>query len=189
MRDYNFFRYYFQVRQKSDFKIIIASGIAFLIVGILGVTYIWGNFKIKNLKEEISKYEEIINSPSYKETYVKKGNLEKKTKILNEYNTAVASINDIIDDSDIINSDIFKTVDSVLPQDVLFQSLSISNDSLNIQGTASSRVSVAEFQHNLESTGSFDNINVSAISSTNNENGYSFTLTCKLKEEQNNEED
>lgn len=187
MRDYNFFQYYLQARQKSDLKRIVISGIAFLIIGVIGVTYIWCNFKIKNLKEEISQYEDIINSASYKDTYVKKGNLEKKIKILNEYNTAVANINEIIADSDIINSDIFKTIDDVLPQDVFFQSLSISNDNLSIQGTASNRVSVAEFQHNLEVTGSFYDINVSSISSANENGGYSFTLTCRLKEEQNND--
>ena len=93
-----------------------------------------------------------------------------------------------LENSDVINSELLETVNSTIPQGIFFRNIMLSSGIITINGLTDSRVSVAEFYHNLKELGIFYEINVGAISYIEIiEEGvvvsadYTFDIQCMLK--------
>ena len=191
MRDYNFFEYFSNEKKSAEFKLIYIGIISGIIVASMLITFIWTVIKINLLNKEIFNDEKIINSPKLKNALVEKGKLDRKIKLLNEYNKTIGIINNIAVENDKVNAGLLKSISQEIPSKVSFVTLSIKNDrsevanndnnennknnnnskdkiennkiNIDITGNSEDRVSVAEFVHNLKNTGLFDKIHLSSV--------------------------
>lgn len=81
---------------------------------------------------------------------------------------------------------ILNILESHLPEDVLFSSLSKSDAGLTVTGIARNPVSVAEYLHNLKTEPIFESVVAGSISSSNSENapeGFFFNIQCRFRKE------
>lgn len=79
-------------------------------------------------------------------------------------------------------SNLIETVNRYIPSDVLLNSVTLIEGSIQIKATSFSEQSIVQFIVNLEATDIFDDVSLSQVaSSIENESFVTFTLTTKLK--------
>lgn len=196
--DFNFFSPYIIKKKQTKDKflciIVVAAVLLFIFIG----NFVWNVVKINKMEKEISEMKKIMNSNDTQAKFKEADNLNKKYDILKKYYDEANVISNAINKNQVISSDLIKKISSTLPQSVSFKTVAIDTQSIQIQGTAGSRVNIAELQYNLKQLENIKdvqvvNINKSSDSSENNNNTvetgneYIFTLKCTLKDVEVNE--
>ncbi|WP_461206965.1 PilN domain-containing protein [Clostridium sp. DL1XJH146] len=186
MRDFNFFNYLIKKKKNKNLKymnlIIIIGG--FMIAMI--VVYLINFGIIQKLKYDIEDREKSIDYKASEEIENTVAAKERELQILRQYDTIVTGVTAILDDNDSINSMIFSKVSSTMPQEVKFASINISGEFLSITGTASSRISIGELEHNLKEIDSISYVHIGNISFDGT--SYSFDVSCIMEEEVSSED-
>lgn len=198
MKDFNFFEHFSQKNKNRNLKAAYIGAAGFFIFGLMLGIYLFNIFRMNSLEKSIAEMQVNINSKELTSAYAEKAKLEEKLKILNEYYNTVSGINDTVKKQDYINTTLIKKISSVVPESVSFQSMSISNKLITMNGTAGTRVAIGEMEYNLKQLNAFENIHVSIISGpgiastdqvnvpniTNGQStSFNFNLTFKLKED------
>ncbi|KEI06487.1 hypothetical protein Z957_11480 [Clostridium sp. K25] len=187
--DINFFCEYLEnTRSKlinSILRVLLISTFIILIM----VTYINYRF-INKMNKDINDMEVYINLPHSQAKVKEYKKLTNKIKILNKYWDNVNTLTNNILSNNSVGSYLLNNVSLCVPNEVSFLNISFSNNNIEIQGISSSRIAIAEFQHNLKALYKVEevyvgNINENVYSSTGSTNGgntsYNFTLNCRLK--------
>ncbi|MBI6873862.1 PilN domain-containing protein [Clostridium aciditolerans] len=199
--DFNFFESYIGTRKKKKFKHLHITLIASTLTLVFLTSFIWNYIKISNTKQEIDQIKQTIDSPQTKVKLDGAVKLKKKYDVLNKYYAQAYSITSAIENRAIISSKLIEKICLNIPQKLSFKSFNItvgdkgSGSSIEIQGTAESRVSIAEFEHNLKGLNEVKEVQISNITeltadgkgtSINTDNNsdlsYSFIIKCTLKD-------
>lgn len=191
MRDYNFFGSFTEEKKTNELKFVYVGIMTSIVVGVMVIVYLVNVFKIRNLENSIYDSQAIINSTEFALAYADKVKNDEKLKILNNYYSSVNILNDGISKEDYINTELIKRISNVVPQNVSFQTMNISNKTITMSGTSSTRVAIGEFQYNLKELDIFEDIHVSNVTSSSGEentsNSFNFNITFKLKEDYKDE--
>jgi type IV pilus assembly protein PilN len=183
MNDFNFFAPY-QGKQKQVVgkKIYIYTISAVVILFVVG-TFVWNNINIFIINREIDKYQSAVSSPKVQEKVKEAENLKNKLDILNKYEDGLSKIDGGINSRDTISSALLNKINSTLPSDINFKSVSIDGSSLSIQGISKTMSAIGELQHNIKSLDSIVDAQVGNINQDDSKSGsYSFDLKCTLKD-------
>lgn len=199
--DFNFFESYIGTHKKKKFKHLYITLIASTLTLLFLTSFIWNYIKISNTKQEIDKMKQTIDSSQTKIKLDEAAKLKKKYDVLNKYYAQAYSITSAIENKEIISSKLIEKICLNIPQKLSFKSFNItvgekgSGASIQIQGTAESRVSIAEFEHNLKVLNEVKEVQVSNIAEVttegkdnsanvdnNSDLSYSFTIKCTLKD-------
>ncbi|WP_160675226.1 PilN domain-containing protein [Clostridium sp. C8-1-8] len=183
MNDFNFFAPYQgkqkQVVGKKIYVYTISAVVGVLILGSL----IWNSISIFMLNRSIDKYQSSINSTKVQEKVKKAEEVNKKIEVLNKYDDGLTKINSAINSRDTISSTLLKDINSTLPKDVYFKSISVDGNSLSIQGVSKTRTAIGEVQHNMKSLDIIADAQIGNISGDDSDAGnYTFDLKCTLKD-------
>lgn len=198
INDFNFFSPYVvkkkEVKNRYAYSIATAVVLLFIFIG----SFVWNFTRISKTKKEINELKKIVDSSESKTKLSEADKTKKKYEVLNKYYAQAYSITSAIGNKEIISSTLMDKVCSTLPKKVSFKSFSItggdkgSGGTIQIQGTAETRVNVAEFEHNLKALIEVKEVQVSNITELNsnsqvgeNDNlssSYSFTIKCILKD-------
>jgi hypothetical protein len=181
MRDLNFFLPYTQPNKESK-----KSNIALLVLGCIFAVYVLGTsiwfFSYRTiLNGDINDYKSDIKNSSLQNKYNSAETSIKKYDLLNKYNDGINTTYTVIDSKSIVSSSMINTIISTLPKDVFFTTISVGDGTVQIQCASESRVSIAEFEHNLMKLDMLTNVEVSGLSADTTKNKYSFTAKCTLK--------
>lgn len=190
MRDYNFFEHFFQKKKKANTRKAYIGILTFIIIGGMGAVFLINILRIKNLENQIYDSKKILSSEEISIVYEKKSKGEQKLEILNTYYAYIDSLNKAILRTDYIKSDLIKTISKVVPGSVSFKSINISDRLIAMEGTSSTRVNIAEVQHNLNKLEIFDDVHVSSIILDKDDTAnlsFNFSIRFKLKEDKKNE--
>lgn len=190
MRDYNFFEFLVEEKKTTELRFVYVGIITSIIVGAMVVTYLVNVFKIRDLENSVYEAQAIVSSPEFTIANKEKNRDSEKLKLLNNYYTSVADLNTSISNEDYINTELIKTISSVVPQNISFQNVSIASRIITMTGAASSRVAIAELQYNLKALGIFEDIYVPNVSSNFQDDAsysFNFNISFKLKEGHDNE--
>ena len=182
MHDINFFTPYIEARRPSSKIYVNLILVMSLIFGAAAGFYVWSEFKVNSLNKEIKQKEVFLNSEENQAKLKRAKETKKKSEIIDKYSKAIDNVNTNIDKSDVVNTKILDSIRSTLPASVFFKSMSLTPENIQLQCVAASRVSVAEFEHNLKALGMFESVKIPAI--TNDEatsTGFSFSVTCTMK--------
>lgn len=186
MRDYNFFGSFTEEKKTNELKFVYVGIMTSIVVGVMVIVYLVNVFKIRNLENSIYDSQAIINSTEFALAYADKVKNDEKLKILNNYYNSVNTLNDGISKEDYINTELIKRISNVVPQNVSFQTMNISNKTITMSGTSSTRVAIGELQYNLKELDIFEDIHVSNVTSSSGEentsNSFNFNIAFKLKE-------
>ena len=190
MRDYNFFEFFAEEKKTNDLRFVYVGIITSIIVGAMVVIYLTNVFKIRALEDSIYESQLTISSTEFATAYSQKQKDDERLKLLNNYYTSVSNLNESISKEDYIKTELLKRISSVVPQSVSFQNMNISDKTITMTGTSSTRVAIGELQYNLKELGIFEGIHVSMISSNSGDAAnysFNFNITFKLKEGHGNE--
>lgn len=192
MKDFNFFLPYIESKKmkKSLFYSIIVS---VSLISILVIFYAINIFRISTLNKSISTINAQINSPEIVKQTKRLDEAKKKYDLMKQYYDIVDNANGGLLSSNTVTTELISDLASTLPSNVYFSNMSIASNDINIQGTASTRIEIAELEHNIKALKTIDNVSISVISGGNKgeaaaSNGsYIFSLKCSVKGVSNNE--
>ena len=188
MRDFNFFSPYIETKKASNKKYlyagVIAISVTLVVAGFTGITF----YKANHLKKEIVGLKAYLNSKEVIEKRKAVEEKKRKIKVMNKYYTIVEEINVNLDNADVISSNLMENISSTVPTNIAIRSMSLTSEDIQIQGISNSRVSVAEFEHNLKLLDRLKKVYVSTINKESEESSnYIFAIRCAFKDVNNNE--
>ena len=172
MRDINLIPKEYLKKKKKPKIILLCSVSAMLTILLMAYIYILPLNNIRELEQEIKKFDEaIIDYDSLKGKISKmeeeEAIIEKKTEILNE-----------ICSKEVKPSKVFELVNGALPGDVWLTDLRYTFSDVSVTAVASSASEAAEFYVELSKNDEFKEIKLSPIEIDNN--GYNFTIRFSL---------
>ncbi|GKU26424.1 hypothetical protein CFOLD11_32510 [Clostridium folliculivorans] len=183
MNDFNFFAPY-QGKQKQvvNKKIYIYTVSAVVAVFIVG-TFAWNSINVYMLNRDIDKFQNSINSPKVQAKVKEAQVLNNKLDVLNKYEGGLSKINEGMNSRSVISSELLRKINSTLPENVYFRSISVDGSSLSFQGVSKTRSAIGELQHNIKGLDIIAEGQIGNISEDDSSNGsYSFDLKCTLKD-------
>lgn len=199
-QDFNFFEPYIGKNKQEKNKLLYLSMIITLLIVVFISSFVWNTIQIKNSQKEVETLKKEVESPQTKNKLSEIDKLDKKYNTLNKYYGQVYIVNGALERKDIVNSNLMGKICSALPEKVSFKSFSVtlgengSGGSIDIQGTAESRVNTAELQYNLKSLSNIKDVQVTNITDAtgdtiigNDSTGtntlkYTFSIKCTLKD-------
>lgn len=182
-KDYNFFSDLHTTNSLARNKTITAITCLILLVVIVGGFYVCTELKAHAIEKDISDAKNFLNSPDIlkkRQEYT-----EKKTKyeLMNKYYSSVEAVALAISNSDKVKSNLLQKVMTTVPWNVTFNTMSVSQNQINIQGVSANRVTLAEFYHNLDSLGLFKDVYISSIQKdTATPDSSLYNIQCTLKD-------
>lgn len=192
MKDFNFFLPYIESKKmkRSLFYSIIVS---VSLISILIIFYVANVFRILTLNKRINSINAQINSPEIVKQTKRLEEAQKKHDLMKKYYDIVDNANGGLLSSNTVTTELISDLASTLPLNVNFSNMSIASNEINIQGTASTRIEIAELEHNIKALNDIDNVSISVISvgakegSAASNGSYMFSLKCSVKGVSNNE--
>ena len=177
--DINFFSpYQGQKKEQLNKNIYVYSLAGFLVTLILG-TLIWNSVNLIIVKKQISNYEVKLNEPNIQEKVKESEEINKKTDILNKYNSSLTSISNGVNSRNVVTTNILNMVSATLPTEVSFNSVNITNTDITIQAVSTNRTAIGEIQYNLKDLPNVQDVYIGAISG---DDKYTFDIKCTLKD-------
>lgn len=179
MVDYNFFEGY-KTKKKTRSSAVRVVNVIFLVFMISLASYTgWNYWQIGEQLQVLAKLdqdiEEILATEDISRINSKQALLEELTQIVE----AMEAAGDNITQSSIIDENLLVTIADALPSDLRLSSMTISANSVTINGEGMSKPAIAEFEYNLKQISSFSSIFISNIQKSSDES-YSFGLTFKV---------
>ncbi len=183
MKDLNFFSPYIKSKKLSFNKIALTGAIIGGLVIVMVGLFIWNNSKINKLNEEIASMEKFINNENTLKQLAEIKGIKSKLSIMKDYHGRLIEINDKYDSIDLIDTKLINTISDAIPIKTSIEVLNIATDNIQMQGISDSRVSIAEFEHNLKETNLFQAVHVSDISEQSEEDVYyMYIINCNFKD-------
>jgi len=187
MRDLNFFSPYIQVKKASRKKDLFIAGTAILAAIVVISFSVWNVLEIKRLQADIEKYEGLLNSNAIAKKLQDTNTKRDHIKIFKEYESLLQKINLQIDYADQINRQFFDDIAMEIPQEMFLINIVISSEEMNLHGTASNRIPIAELVHNLKQLPYFSKVHVNVIAEDGQEDHSIFNIKCTFKDVATNE--
>lgn len=181
-QDMNFFSAFTKKKNNDKTVLILAAVIALVVLLIVGTTsynLIATFINKREAREYITKLDNL-------QAQVTESNLvNTEIDALTKYNTLLTDLNDVVESREVVNTALLDNISSTLPSDFNILSIDIDNSTINISATAKSKISVAEFQHNLKSGGfeRIKDVEINSISWNPTANCWNISAKCKLKED------
>lgn len=181
MRDLNFFLPFTESKKQTEQNNIIV----FVIFGILtlfivgtsswfGINDVLTNNKIKALNAK-------INDSALQAKYKQAEVTTKKYDLLNTYNQNLTVISNDMTSKEVASSDLLKKLFSTLPQNVFISSIAVSQGSVQLQASSSTRTGIAEFERNLKALDIVSDVDINGINGDGTKGQISFSVKCTLK--------
>lgn len=182
MSDLNFFSQYINSQRTAEKKLLLILTGLVCIIAMLGAVYGLTEINVRTLQSEINESREYLNSTEVINGKKKIQEKRQEQELLEQYDAAVTEIKGKIDDSDKVRSETIAKINETLPGSVKVLNINLSQQTINIGGTAADRIQIAELEHNLLETGLFHKVHIGAIDSDEISGIFSFNVDCTLKE-------
>ncbi|QQY80594.1 type IV pilus assembly protein PilN [Keratinibaculum paraultunense] len=187
MKDLNFFEPYLEKK-----KLSINRKYIYIILGALFASFvlsytIFSQIKIRQINKDIEKLEATINDEKINKKVEDIKNKKEEIEKFKQSLEKLKSIDNIIEEEDVITTYLIKDITSKMPKDVFFTSIGIYPDSIQMIGVAKDKYSIAELGKNLDTVEEFKEIFIENISFE--EGNYIFNLNINLKEDVNTDEE
>lgn len=193
MKDFNFFEPYQSAKKASKLKWVFITLCVILFLSSYIGLYKWNDAKIEQAQMEVSQVEKKFDVKKYDELEKKRISIEKRYSLLKEYYENLKGVEESIYSKDVIGSDILDEIGSTIPQNVYILAMSLSEKNIQIQGSADTRITAAEFIYNLKALEIFQKVYIPGLNELNghenDEKEYSFSVICTLKDVDKNEEE
>lgn len=187
MMDLNFFQ--INKKQENDTvskKVLLGST---AVLGLfIGGTLLYNGIGISRAKEAIADLNAKINDTSFNEKYQESIKTSKEAEAYSTYNNTLNDIYTLITARNKVQPYLLRDISYAIPKEVYLNSINVQGGQVSISARSTSRVAIAEFQHNINKLEFINDSHVGAIASDMAESEvFTFEMTCGLKEEYYNE--
>jgi Tfp pilus assembly protein PilN len=165
-QDFNFFSHGLDLHRSTRQKTLIFVVFILVYLVIIVGAYFYLEQVINTGKEKIEEYNEFLQS---EDTMAKMQVISDKKQEIENLKTYTESLDTFIkqlDSIDIIGTEYIQLITSAVPDNLLFDNVSMTSSTLQIQGNAPSRVTIAKFLNNMQELNIFQDIHVSVINTT-----------------------
>lgn len=177
MSKFNFFTPYLAKQEKGNARFKKAVSIALLVLIFAAASSGFVFFRGMTIKSHIQTMEETLQQPDMQRKRVEMERYKNQRSLGNTYLQEIDKVEKNFQSIFVINVELMDKITSSLPPEVVFRSMKLSVNDLNIIANSTDWTSIAEFQYNLKKLGIYNNIHVDSISRGQNTPGYAFTLT------------
>ncbi len=185
MRDFNFFQPYLKSKKQLSQKQLITYSIVSITFIVVVSVPIINQVRINKIEEKAINVSTIMYSEDTMDEMQKIENRQDQIKELEKYYGFLKSVNNELKKIDKINDLFLQTITDRVPEDVFFESINISQNTVNIKAIAQNNIDIAEFEENLRNLSYFEDVFIPNIST--NDNGYLFTVSFEIKGGTDNE--
>lgn len=180
MRDLNFFEGYIEKKEFNLDKQLVYYTIFFLLlIGLISYT-IFNQIKIRNITRDLEKLKMIAEDEKINERVEYITKKEKEVEKFKESLNKIKSLDDTMENDNIIDDSLLEMIKVRMPEEVFFTSISMNSEHIEMVGVSENKSSIAELGKSLESIAEFKEIFVTSISKE--EEYYSFNLSISLKD-------
>lgn len=180
MRDLNFFEGYIEKKEFNLDKQLVYYTIFFLLlIGLISYT-IFNQIKIRNITRDLEKLKMIAEDEKINERVEYITKKEKEVEKFKESLNKIKSLDDTMENDNIIDDSLLEMIKVRMPEEVFFTSISMNSEHIEMVGVSENKSSIAELGKSLESISEFKEIFVTSISKE--EEYYSFNLSISLKD-------
>lgn len=182
MYDYNFFSDY-QKGQEAKHKSFITIVACLCVLSIIAVGMgIFIHIKKGEILDDIESTKAYIDSADIQKRNSAYSQKREMIKMLTEYMEIVDEMNNQINVSYIKNTELLNMIKEALPKEVVLEMLKVNTESLDLSGTATARVPIAEFQHNLKQSIYFKDVMVNVIVIDEGNKKFGFNIKCAMED-------
>ena len=183
MKDLNFFApYQGKKKEKTNTNMYIYGAAGLVGFAILS-TLIFNSAKLFLLNRSIKDYTLKLEDKEIQTELREAELLNNQIQVLNQYDTELSHVAKSVKERDNVSDTLLNEISSTVPSEVSFKNMDVINNTINIQGVATNRTSVAELKHNLSGLTKMQDVYVNSINTQNAVEGeYSFDIKCVLKE-------
>ncbi|AKL95279.1 fimbrial assembly family protein PilN [Clostridium aceticum] len=180
MRDLNFFEPYIQQPEKTSSKRLMGLVVLVVVAFIIVFYPVKMLYEVKALQDKVLSFNAVIESP---ETISKLKVIEQKELQLMELKGKEVLFNSLetkINSQTMTNDLLIQWILQEVPNDVYFDELNITENTVQVQGRASHKFPIAQIEHNLRHSTYFDEVFIPSIAYKDGH--YSFSITFKAKD-------
>ncbi len=183
MKDLNFFApYQGKKKEKTNTNMYIYGAAGLVGVVIIG-TLMFNSAKLFLLNRSIKDYTLKLEDKEIQTELREAETLNNQIQVLNQYDTELSHVAKSVKERDNVSDTLLNEISSTVPSEVSFKNMDVINNTINIQGVATNRTSVAELKHNLSGLTKMQNVYVNSIKDSGAVEGeYSFDIKCVLKD-------
>ncbi|POO86541.1 MULTISPECIES: PilN domain-containing protein [Clostridium] len=183
MKDLNFFApYQGKKKEKTNTNMYIYGAAGLVGFAILS-TLIFNSAKLFLLNRSIKDYTLKLEDKEIQTELREAETLNNQIQVLNQYDTELSHVAKSVKERDNVSDTLLNEISSTVPSEVSFKNMDVINNTINIQGVATNRTSVAELKHNLSGLTKMQDVYVNSIKDSGAVEGeYSFDIKCVLKD-------
>lgn len=183
MKDLNFFAPYQGKKKEKTNTNMYVYGAAGLVGFAILSTLIFNSAKLFLLNRSIKDYTLKLEDKEIQTELREAEILNNQIQILNQYDTELSYVAKSVKERDNVSDTLLNEISSTVPSEVSFKNMDVINNTINIQGVATNRTSVAELKHNLSGLTKMQDVYVNSIKDSGAVKGeYSFDIKCVLKD-------
>lgn len=189
MHDINFFSQILEVKKKKRQKSVIAISVTGALILIVVFAYLIMELTVFFLNKDISSMQSYLSSEAIMENKKSIMDKRKKIEIMSSYDIIIDKILTDIQGKDFIGNKMLEKLFLTVPREIVVKDLSISMESVSVQGNAPGRQQVAEFLHNLKSLDILSDVHIKSLQKSDGNTaegftaggGFIFDIQCSLK--------
>lgn len=183
MKDLNFFAPYQGKKKEKTNTNMYIYGAAGLVGFVILSTLIFNSAKLFLLNRSIKDYTLKLEDKEIQTELREAELLNNQIQVLNQYDTELSHVAKSVKERDNVSDALLNEISSTVPSEVSFKNMDVINNTINIQGVATNRTSVAELKHNLSGLTKMQDVYVNSIKDSGAVEGeYSFDIKCVLKD-------
>ncbi|MEW9925137.1 PilN domain-containing protein [Clostridium butyricum] len=183
MKDLNFFAPYQGKKKEKTNTNMYIYGAAGLVGFVILSTLIFNSAKLFLLNRSIKDYTLKLEDKEIQTELREAETLNNQIQVLNQYDTELSHVAKSVKERDNVSDTLLNEISSTVPSEVSFKNMDVINNTINIQGVATNRTSVAELKHNLSGLTKMQDVYVNSIKDSGAVEGeYSFDIKCVLKD-------
>lgn len=183
MKDLNFFAPYQGKKKEKTNTNMYIYGAAGLVGFVILSTLIFNSAKLFLLNRSIKDYTLKLEDKEIQTELREAETLNNQIQVLNQYDTELSHVAKSVNERDNVSDTLLNEISSTVPSEVSFKNMDVINNTINIQGVATNRTSVAELKHNLSGLTKMQDVYVNSIKDSGAVKGeYSFDIKCVLKD-------
>lgn len=180
MADINFFKHYEHLKKDSSDKYTYVT--AGLVGALIIVSASINIAKIHLYNKEIEIYNSKLNAEDVQSKIKTAEEVNAKLDILSKYETQIDDVINSINTREVVSIDVIDKISSTVPSDVSFESMNISEETVNIEAISNTRSSIGELENRLKKLDILQDVYVGTISeNTSLEGMFAFNIKCTLK--------
>lgn len=181
MRDINFFSVYKVAKARTkDVTALVILGVLVLGGIVAGAVYLTGQM-FAGIEKQIADQQAFIDADSTKKLLDEVTLVKKETELAEAYEKALRTASDSSLRSNLVTNELLAFLAARIPATTSVHTFTVSKRVVYLDCVSAIDTDPIDMMHALITSGRFDDVTVSSITSTGTE--YAFAFSCSLKEE------